>query len=299
MAAVANVHHAENSLLQAMTGLAPLAGTNASRLPGVSFQRVTQGHGRHPAVYEPSIKIVAQGSIRTYLGRESLRYDADNYLVLAVPMPMECDIEASLAEPLVFMSIDLDWPAIGCLLAETGQAADGPGPLPRALCASALTAELREATLRLLRCLGSAVDARVLGPAIVREIFYRVLLGEQGAALRGAAAHHGGLTRVSRALRLVHRDYAKCPTVETLARAAGMSVPSFHRHFKAVTATSPQRYVQAIRLHKARSLMTNEHIGVAAAAARVGYESASQFSREYRRLFGMPPRHAAALPPGK
>ena len=277
-----------------MNGLAPLAGTNASRLPGVSFQRVTQGHGRHPAVYEPSIKIVAQGSIRTYLGRETFRYDADNYLVLAVPMPMDCDITASLAEPLVFMSIDLDWTTIGCLLAETGQGGEVSGPLPRALCVSALTAELREATLRLLRCLGSAVDARVLGPAVVREIFYRVLLGEQGAVLRAAAAHHGGLTRVGRALRLIHRDYAKGPTVEALARAAGMSVPSFHRHFKAVTATSPQRYVQTIRLHKARALIANERTGVAAAAARVGYESASQFSREYRRLFGVPPRGDAA-----
>ena len=293
MAAMAKIHGKADGLLRRMSPLVPLVGTNASRLPGVSFERVTRGHGRHPAVYEPSIKIVAQGSIRNYLGRDSFRYDADNYCVLAVPMPMECDIEASLAEPLMFMSVDLDWTTIGCLLAETGRAADDPGPVPRALCASALTPDLREAILRLLGCLGSAMDARVLGPAIVREIFYRVLLGPQGGVLRAAAVHHGGFARVSRALRLIHHDYAKCPAVEDLARAAGMSVPSFHRHFKAVTATSPQRYVQTIRLHKARSLLVDERIGVAAAGARVGYESASQFSREFRRLFG----HSPKLPP--
>ncbi len=283
------VQKAGGRLARAMSPLVPSAGIQASRLPGVSFQRTTHRQERRPAVYEPSIKILAQGSIRSYLGQEVLRFDADNYLVLAVPMPMECEVEASLAEPLVFMSIDLDWPTIGGLLTETGRSIDVAEPVPKALCASPLTAELREVTLRLLRCLGSAVEARVLGPAIVREIFYRVLLGEQADTLRAAAAHHGGFTRVGRALWLIHRDYARCPTVASLAREAGMSVPTFHRHFKAVTAASPQRYVQTIRLHKARSLMANQHLGVAAAGAQVGYESASQFSREFRHLFGCSP----------
>ena len=137
----------------------------------------------------------------------------------------------------------------------------------------------------------------MLGAAIVREIFYRVLTGEQGRTLRAAAARRGGDARIGRALRLVHRDYAKRPTVETLARAAGMSVPAFHRHFKAVTAMSPQRYLQTIRLHKARSLLTNEGLAVATAGARVGYESASQFSREFRRLFGYSPNVEARAEP--
>ena len=208
----------------------------------MSFQRLTRSLAHSPAVYEPSIKVVGQGRIRGHLGREVFTYDAENYLVLAVPLPVECEIEASLAEPLVFMSLDLDWTVPGALRLETGPDAGTAGPVPRAVRASPLTADLREATLRLLRCLrSSALDARVLGPAIVREILYRVLQGEQGAMLRAAVSHHGAFARVSRILALLHREYAKALNAETLARAAGMSAPAFYRRFRAVTATSPQR----------------------------------------------------------
>ena len=279
------------SLAEWMGPLAAQVGVNLSPLPGVHFQRLTRSSARSPAVYEPSIKIVGQGRVCGHLGREVFTYDAEHYLVLAVPLPVECEIEASLTEPLVFMSLDLDWTVLGALLLETGQdARTGGQEVPRAVRASPLTAELREATLRLLRCLRSSpMEARVLGPALVREILYRVLQGEQGAMLRAAAHHHGAFARVGRALAIIHRDYAKALNVETLARAAGMSAPAFYRHFKAVTATSPRRYLKAIRLHQARSLMAHGGLGAAAAAARVGYGSASQFSREFRRLFGAPP----------
>ncbi len=279
-----------SSLTRRMSALAVQTGVNASTLPGISFQRITQAHARSPAVYEPSVKIVGQGRIRGHLGREVFSYDAENYLVLAVPLPVECEIEASLAKPLVFMSVDLDWTVLGLLSLEMGHGATRVTQVPRAIRASPLTAELRDTTLRLLKCLRLPAEARVLGPAIVREIYYRVLLGEQGEMLRAAAVHHGGFGQVSQALRIMHRDYGKSTGIESLARAVGMSVPTFYRHFKAVTATTPLRYLQALRLHKARSLIAHEGLGVATAAAQVGYESASQFSREFRRLFGRSPR---------
>lgn len=275
-------------LAELMRPLAAHAGLNVSPLPGVTFQRITQPLARSPAIYRPSIKIVGQGSIRSHLGRDVFTYDAEHYLVVAAPLPVECEIEASLARPLLFMSLDLDWTTLGALLAETGRDVPGAAPLPRAVRAAPLTAELREATMRLLRGLRSASDTRVLGPALAREILYRVLQGEQGAVLRAAAARHGGFARIGQALQLIHRDYAKAPSVVRLARAAGMSVPAFHRNFKAVLATSPLRYLQTIRLHKARSLMAHEGLNVTG-AARVGYESPSQFSREFRRLFGLSP----------
>ena len=273
-----------------MAPLAPLVGVNASSLPGVSFQRLTRSQARRPAVYEPSLKVVGQGRVRGHLGKEIFRYDAENYLVLTVPLPVECEIQASLSEPLVFMSIDLDWTVLGGLLAEMEPGAATRAPLPRAIHATPLTEELREGVFRLLRCLRSPVEARLLGPAIVREIFYRALQGEQGETLRAATLRQGGFARISRALRLLHRDYAKRPSVAALADAAGMSVPTFYRHFKAVTALSPQRYLQAVRLHKARSLLVNDRLSVAEAGTQVGYESASQFSREFRRFFSRSPK---------
>lgn len=277
----------------------PMVGVNASPLPGVNFQRLTRSQARRPAVYEPSLKVVGQGRVCGHLGRETFRYDAENYLVLALPLPVECEIQASLSEPLMFMSIDLDWTVLGDLLAEMEPGATARAPLPRAIRATPLTEEMREEVWRLLRCLRSPVEARLLGPAIVREIFYRALLGEQGEMLRAAISHQGGFARVGWALRLLHRDYAKRPSVLTLAGAAGMSVPTFYRHFKAVTALSPQRYLQAIRLHKARSLLVSDRLSVAETGTQVGYESASQFSREFRRFFGSSPKaESLAAKPG-
>lgn len=277
------------ALAELMRPLAIHPGVNGSPLAGVDFQRFTSPLSRAPAIYRPSIKIIGEGQMRGYLGREVIGYDANHYLVVAVPLPIECQIEATLTGPLTFMSIDLDWTTLGTLLAEMEVNTTATAALPRAIRAAPLTPEIREATVRLLRCLRSADDSRVLGPAMVRELLYRILQGEQRELLIAAAAHQGSFARIGRALQIIHRDYAAAPGVEKLARAAGMSVPTFHRNFKAVTATSPLRYLQTIRLHKARSLIKHEHLDISGAAARVGYESASQFSREFRRLFGLSP----------
>jgi AraC-like DNA-binding protein len=148
---------------------------------------------------------------------------------------------------------------------------------------------LSDATVRLLESLGSPADAKVLGPQIVREITYRVLCGMRGGALQALLLMGGTRTQILHILHRMHSDYALSLDVADLADEAGMSVSALHHHFKEVTATSPLRYLKTIRLHKARMLMVQEGMGASIAAERVGYESPSQFSRKFKRLFGAPP----------
>jgi len=148
--------------------------------------------------------------------------------------------------------------------------------------------------VRLLESLQAPLDCRVLGPQIVREICYRVLCGEQSGALRAVAARRGHFSQISKVLRRIHADYAAALDVESLAREASMSVSTFHQNFRDVTSTSPLQYIKSIRLHKARMLMAQEGLNASVAARQVGYESSSQFSREFKRFFGDTPVEQAA-----
>jgi AraC-like DNA-binding protein len=168
------------------------------------------------------------------------------------------------------------------------------GSQPQAMEATALDAVLRGATIRLLESLRSADESRILGPQIVREIIYHVLRGKLGPNLRALAAPDSHFGRISRVLTRIHSDYARHYDIAMLARDAGMSVAAFHTRFKAITSSSPLQYLKNIRLNKARMLMVNEGVNASGAAVKVGYESASQFSREFKRLFGDGPARVAA-----
>jgi AraC-like DNA-binding protein len=152
-----------------------------------------------------------------------------------------------------------------------------------------MSEELGGAVIRLLECLKSPLDSRMLGRQTVREVVYRVLLGEQGGALRALASRDDHFARIARALKYIHAEYASSLGVEEMARKAGMSVSAFHHHFQLVTASSPLQYLKRIRLDQARRLMTLDGYNAGTAARAVGYESASQFSREFKRLFGATP----------
>jgi AraC-like DNA-binding protein len=151
-----------------------------------------------------------------------------------------------------------------------------------------------DVVLRLLRALRSPADAKVLGPGIVRELLYRVLTGPQGAAVRAALSHQGSMRRIGKALRLIRESYADAIDVAALANEAGMSIAAFHSHFKAVTQTTPIQFLKTTRLQQARLLMMRECVSAAHASRLVGYESNSQFSREFKRLFGRTPTQEAA-----
>ena len=269
--------------------LAPHEGMTSSALDSIRLSRVNGPVRRRPAMYEPQIVIVCQGRKRGYLGERVYVYDRQQYLVMSVPLPLESEIEASEAEPLLAISIRIDLSVAAELLMALTDAEPRPQDEPCGIYSTPLDRRMSDAVLRLLEALASPVDARILAPSIVREIHYRVLVGPQGHALRAALTHQHHFGRVARALRRIHTDYGTALDVDTLAREAGMSAALFHAQFKAVTSTSPMQYVKATRLHHARLLMVQDGLNASVAATRVGYESPSQFSREFKRLFGLSP----------
>jgi AraC-like DNA-binding protein len=273
-----------------LRSLASREGIQPTLLDGVNLMRVSQPLPRMPVLYEPGIVIVGQGRKRGYLGDQVYTYDAGNYLVLSVPLPFECETEASPEKPLLAVSIRVDLAVLAELLMkmDAGHRSGIPS-MPQGIYSTRLDDNLSECTVRLLECLSNRVEARILGPQIVREITYRVLCGEQGGALRAAAALHSRFGQVNQALHRIHSEYACDLSVEELAETAGMSPSAFHQNFKSVTSTSPLQYLKTIRLHKARMLMAYEGLRAGIAAERVGYESSSQFSREFKRLFGTSP----------
>ncbi|MDC5041907.1 AraC family transcriptional regulator [Acinetobacter baumannii] len=273
--------------------LAPQEGHTRSLLDGVRLMRADHPLGRTPVLYEPSIVVVCQGHKRGYLANRVYHYDPQHYLVLSVPLPFSTETDASPDEPLLAVSVRLDMTAVASLVIEVDQQASAASTAPAGIVSTPLDATLADTTVRLLRALRSPLEARVLGPAIVRELCFRVLLGEQGGAIRAALASHGNFGRIARVLRRIHTDYAQPLDVAALAGEAGLSVPAFHAHFKTVAATSPIQYIKSVRLHQARLMMIRDNVTAAGAAVRVGYESPSQFNREFKRLFGRSPRQEA------
>lgn len=269
-----------------------------SPVPGVHYMHTDRYIPSAPLVYDAGICILAGGRKIVRLDGQSLTYDADTFLVLSVPLPLECEVFGSPEEPILGFRIDIDPVALAELILEMGgadaaAASAGPAP-PRGIFASRFTDGLRDACLRLVECFESPADGKILGPSIVREINYRILATDQAAALRAVAVRHARFTQISRALNRIHTEFDAGLSVEDLAAEAAMSASSFHENFRAVTSTSPLRYLKTIRLHKARLFMINEGLTAAEAAVRVGYESPSQFSREFKRLFGTTPAQDAA-----
>jgi len=270
-------------------------GTRPSILEGVTLMRTDRPIPRMPVLYEPGIVIVGQGQKRGYLGDKVYTYDPHNYLVLSVPMPFECEAEIDPNGPFLAVAIRIEVAVLGELLMKMDRRPPANGEYqPSGMFSTPLDLALSEATVRLLESLTSPVDARVLGPQIMREITYRVLCGEHGGSLRALIALNGHLHQIQRSLDRMHASYSTALDVASLAESAGMSVSAFHHSFKAVTATSPLQYLKTIRLHKARMFMVQEGMGASSAAVRVGYESTSQFSREFKRFFGATPLDEAA-----
>ncbi|WP_148599158.1 AraC family transcriptional regulator [Aquisphaera giovannonii] len=265
-------------------------GMNRTAVEGVTVGRVSKSAPRGPVVYQPKILIVGQGRKRAYLGGEVYQYDPYNYLVLSVPIPAECETEASPEEPLLILAISVEPTMLGEMILEMDEPLiPAAGPTPRGISSSPMTEDLAGAVIRLLECLRSPLDSRMLGAQTVREIVYRVLLGEQGGALRSLASRDEHFARIARVLKHIHAEYASPHSVEGLARKARMSVAAFHHYFKLVTASSPLQYIKRVRLDQARLLMAHDGHNASTAARAVGYESASQFSREFKRLFGVTP----------
>ncbi|MDH1257740.1 MULTISPECIES: AraC family transcriptional regulator [Pseudomonas] len=290
-------------MVQLMSQLAPLEGYNLSPLDDVRFLRSNRPLTRTPVLYEPGVVILCQGRKRGYLGDEIYVYDAQHYLVVSVPVPFTMETDASEAEPMLAVYVRLDFALAGELIQQVDELWDFPRSQPMGMYASPLDEPLRRSTLRFLEVMSDDADAQILGPAMLRELYYRILTGEQGGTLRAAIAQQRQFGKVTRAIHKIHSCYHQHLDVETLAEEAQMSVPNFHLHFRKVTDSSPMQYLKSTRLHQARLLMLRNDLTAAKTAFLVGYESASQFSRDFKRLFGRTPlaevawmKQAYALP---
>ena len=244
-----------------------------------------------PTVYHPSICVVVQGRKQAMLAEEVFLYDPLNYLVVSMSLPITGQIlDATPEHPYLCLRVDIDTAMVGELVRQLPIERDNAAARGRAVYLGRTSASLLDAMLRLVRLLDTPDEAAVLAPLALREIHYRVLTGELGGRLRELCDVEGNAQRVARSIELIKQRYHEPLRVEQLASTAHMSVSSFHEHFKAATAMTPLQYQKQLRLQEARRLMLVDGIEAAAASHRVGYESPSQFSREYRRLFGAPPR---------
>ena len=283
-------------LVSLVTRHATSDGTHATAIPALHLLRASAPAQRLPAVYEPGLVLVVQGRKQATLGHEVLNYDPLHCLVVSVTMlPHGQVIEASPERPYLCLRLRLDARELAALALEAPAPPAPAVSATRGLNVARVSAPLLDAVLRLVRLLNAPQHAPVLAPLVQREIFYRVLTGELGPRLRALSAADSHTQRIGRAIELLKQRFAEPIRVEEVAQAAAMSASSLHQHFKQVTAMSPLQYQKLLRLHHARQLMLVDGLDAAAAGHRVGYESPSQFSREYRRQFGAPPKADAAV----
>jgi AraC-like DNA-binding protein len=260
-------------------------------LPSVMVKASKSATEPMPAVSDPVFALVGEGMKRTILGDTVYEYGAGQYLVVSVELPVTAHV---LEAPYVVFGLRLRPALIAGLLLETATAAGRRSVTPPGIALSTAPEELLDPVVRLMRLLDHPADVPVLAAAIEREIVWRLITGEQGAIVRQIGLADSRLAQISRAIRWIRQNYADLFRVEDAARVAGMSVTSFHRHFRAVTTMTPIQYQKQIRLQEARARLIAEPHDVAGVAFAVGYESPSQFSREYRRMFGAPPGADAA-----
>jgi AraC-like DNA-binding protein len=273
------------TLVRDHLGAASTEGVGPLVPPGLHLIASTTVTEAQQLVYEPMLCLILEGSKTTTLGAESYPYRAGEYLVVSADLPVSGRV---IAAPYLAVGIPLDPAMITDLLVEAGEVLPEIAPT-RALAVSRMDEELIETVMRLVRLLDRPREAAVLGPMVRRELMWRLLNGERGGMMRQIASAGGRPDQVRRAIRWLRAHYAEPMRIETLAQVAGMSETSLHRHFKAVTAMSPLQYQKQIRLQEARNLLMVQGRDVACVGFSVGYDSPSQFSREYARLYGRPP----------
>ncbi len=279
--------------VQLMSNLATDEGVNNTDLPGVTIFKASTYRSREPLCYQKGLLFVGQGSKNVYLNGQVYEYNKENYLVSCLPLPAECETKAQEGKPVLIMAIALDLAIISGLISQINEHETFPIRPKKenrlGLSIAPMTTDIKDCIHRLLICLQSPLESKVIGRSLLKELVFRVLCQESAAPLYELITQNSKLSRVDRALRLIHTNYHETISVDNLANLVNMSPSVFHRTFKEVTASSPIQYIKKIRLDKAKSLLINENLQISEAAVKVGYESSSQFSREFKRYFGNSP----------
>ena len=260
-------------------------------VPGLSLYRRIEPTQPTSGMYEPSLCLVAQGAKRVLLGDDTYVYDAHHFLITAVDLPTVWQIiEASREKPCLGLVMKLNQREISQLMVDSHLPPPRAQQSSRGMATGEVTLPLLTALQRLLDLLAEPKDIPILAPIIQREISYRLLVGDQGARLRQMASAESQSHQIARAIDWLKGNFKQPLRIDDLATQVNMSTSTFHHHFRALTAKSPLQYQKWLRLNEARRLMLTERLDATTAAFQVGYESSSQFSREYSRLFGAPPR---------
>lgn len=263
---------------------------HTTAITGLALFRREAPTGLLSGMYEPSICLIAQGAKRVFLGDESYVYDARNYLITSVHLPTVVQLlEASPSEPYLGLKLTLDQREMSQLMLDCNLPPPREQQSSRGMATGTVTVPLLDAFRRLVDLLADERDIPILAPVIQREIIYRLLVGDQGARLRQIATAGSQSQQIARAVDWLKENFTEPVRIDDLAARANMSTSTFHSHFRSLTALSPLQYQKRLRLHEARRLMLAEQLDATTASMQVGYESASQFSREYSRLFGAPP----------
>jgi len=289
------MHEKQKKLIALSTAIMPKETVLATSIKGLSLFRIEHSFPRTPYAYNSEIIILAQGEKHVYLGNDVYAYDPAHYLVLPVPLPAECAGKTGANKPILGLTIAIDPIEVGEILLEIEDSRKETRALPRGIYSAPMNEALYDATIRLLQAIADPQDSRVLAPLIKREIIYRVLLGEKGEILQALAHRNKRFFQIAKVLQKIHGSCGDDFAIEKLAAELDMSSSTFHGSFKAVTDTSPLQYIKNVRLHKARTLMIRDGLNANIAALRVGYESPSQFNREYKRLFGVTPAKDATI----
>ena len=291
-------NHLSENLVDAFLHLAPAEGLYPTFISNITLMRVDYSTSPVAVLQEPSIVLVIQGVKRGYIGKDIFQFRQGQCLFISIAIPFDCDTVVENNEPMLAIAIKFESQMMVDLVTKLDKeqqvviedSQSGDLKLSCGLRVIDMNATISEVALRLLNLLRSKQDTFILGEQVKRELVYRVLQASGGEFIKNLSAMASRNGVIYTICEIIQRDYYRNLTVQELAKQAGMSISLFHQTFKKVTNYSPLQYIKITRLHKARELIMNNKMGVAEAAYEVGYVSASQFSREFKRLFGIPPK---------
>lgn len=271
--------------------LIPDEGTIEDIVEGVDIFKITKSQEQMKQCYEKGIIFILQGKKEINLEGSILTYDENNYLILSLPTPIECRVFATNDKPILGLRIDANQKIINEILFDSETSFQYKNESKPGIYTEALNAQLIDSLGRLIHCVKDEQDRKVLAPLYIKEILYFVLKGPHGYALNFISYRNDTFYKISQIAENIYENYQEKYDVNTLAKLANMSASSFHSTFKETTGLPPIQYIKKVKLHKARELLLHQEITAKAAAYEVGYESLSQFNREYKRMFGVTPKN--------